>query len=77
MNFESHFNSYLQKAFLKAPLPAQKLLRKALFYSLKAKASHFRPKLCFAASKALSQNPKKILPWAIAIEIDTHWKFNP
>ena len=69
MNFESHFNSYLQKAFLKAPLPAQKLLRKALFYSLKAKASRFRPQLCFATTQALEQNPKKILPWAIAIEM--------
>ena len=69
MNFESHFNSYLQKAFLTAPLPAQKLLRKALFYSLKAKASRFRPRLCFATAKALGQNSQKILPWAISIEM--------
>ena len=69
MNFETHFNSYLEKTFLKAPLPAQKLLKKALFYSLKGKASRFRPKLCFATAKALNENPKKILPWAIAIEM--------
>ncbi|MCZ0931566.1 MAG: polyprenyl synthetase family protein [Oligoflexia bacterium] len=69
MSFESHFNSYLQKAFLKTPSPAQKLLKKALLYSLQAKASRFRPQLCFAATKALGQNPKKILPWAIAIEM--------
>ena len=69
MNFESHFNSYLQKTFLKAPLPAQKLLRKALLYSLQAKASRFRPQLCFAAAQALGENQKKILPWAVAIEM--------
>ena len=69
MNFETHFNSYLQKAFLKAPLPAQKLLKKSLLYSLKAKASRFRPQLCFATTQALGENPKKILPWAIAIEM--------
>ena len=69
MNFESHFNSYLQKAFFKAPFPAQKLLKKALFYSLKAKASRFRPHLCFSATQALGHNPKKALPWAIAIEM--------
>ena len=69
MNFESHFNSYLQKAFSKAPLPAQKLLRKSLFYSLKAKAGRFRPQLCFATTQALGESPKKILPWAIAVEM--------
>ncbi|MDE0091805.1 MAG: polyprenyl synthetase family protein [Oligoflexia bacterium] len=69
MNFESHFNSYLQKAFLKAPLPAQKLLKKSLLYSLKAKAGRFRPQLCCAATQSLGENPKKILPWAIAIEM--------
>ena len=69
MNFESHFNSYLQKAFLKASLPAQKLLKKSLLYSLKAKASRFRPQLCFATTQSLGENPKKILPWAMAIEL--------
>ena len=69
MNFESHFNSYLQKIFLKADLPAQKLLKKSLLYSLKAKASRFRPQLCFAATQALGESPRRILPWAIAIEM--------
>ena len=69
MNFEAHFNSYLQKAFLSTPLPAQKLLKKSLFYSLKAKASRFRPQLCFATSQSLGKSPEKILPWAIAIEM--------
>lgn len=69
MDFDSYFKSYLEKHFLKAKEPAQKLLRKALFYSLLGKASRFRPKLCFATTKALNQNPKKILPWAMAIEM--------
>ena len=69
LNFEFSFNSYLEKAFLKAPLPAQKLLRKSLFYSLKAKASRFRPGLCFATTELLGEDPKKILPWAIALEM--------
>ena len=69
MDFESQFNSYLQKTFSKTPLPAQKLLKKSLFYSLKGKASRFRPQLCFATTTALRQNPRKILPWAIAIEM--------
>ena len=69
MNFESYFNSYLQKAFLKVPYLSQKLLKKSLLYSLKAKASRFRPQLCFATTHALGHNPKKILPWAIAVEM--------
>ncbi|MCY4321183.1 MAG: polyprenyl synthetase family protein [Bdellovibrionaceae bacterium] len=69
MNFESHFNSYLKKTFLKSAYPTQKLLKKSLLYSLKAKASRFRPQLCFASTEALGQNPRKILPWAIAIEM--------
>ncbi len=69
MDFESSFKSHLKKRFEKAPYPTQKLLRKALFYSLFSKASRFRPKLCFATAKALNQDPKKILPWAIAIEM--------
>ena len=69
MDFESSFKSYLKKAFLKAPYPAQKILKQSLFYSLLSKASRFRPKLCFATTQALGQNPKQILPWAIAIEM--------
>ena len=69
MNFESSFKSHLKSHFLKASYPPQKQLRKSLFYTLFAKASRFRPQLCFATTKALGQNQKKILPWAIAIEM--------
>lgn len=69
MNFESSFKSYLEKQFLKAPYPAQKLLRRSVFFSLISKASRFRPQLCFATAKALGQEPQKILPWAMAVEI--------
>ena len=58
-----------KKLFSKTPLPAQKLLKKSLFYSLNGKASRFRPQLCFATTQTLDENPKKILPWAIAIEM--------
>ena len=69
MNFESSFKSYLKKHFFQASQPAQKLLRRSLFYTLLSKASRFRPRLSFATAQALRQNPKKILPWAIAIEM--------
>lgn len=69
MNFESLFKKHLENHFSTAPFPAQKLLRKSLFYSLKAPAGRFRPQLCFAVTKALGQNPKRILPWAIALEM--------
>ena len=69
MNFDSAFKTYLKQHFLSASGSSQKLLRESLFYSLIAKAGRFRPKLCFAATKALGQNPKKILPWAIAVEM--------
>ena len=69
MNFESSFKSHLRKHFVKTTDPAQNKLRQSLFYTLFAKASRFRPKLGFATTKALGQDPKKILPWAIAIEM--------
>ena len=69
MDFESSFKAYLDKRFLKAPSPSQRLLKKAVFYSLFTKASRFRPRLCFATAKVLGQEPEKILPWAIAIEM--------
>ena len=69
MSFESSFKSYLRKHFLKTTDPAQNQLRQSLLYTLLAKASRFRPKLCFATAKALGQNSEKILPWAIAIEM--------
>ena len=69
MSFESSFKNYLRKHFSKTTDPTRNQLRKSLFYTLLAKASQFRPRLCFAAAKALDQNPKTILPWAIAIEM--------
>ena len=69
MDFESSFKQHLKKHFAQADHPAQKLLKRSLFHTLFAKASRFRPQLCFAATKALGQKPKKILPWAIAIEM--------
>ena len=69
MNFESSFKNHLKKHFLKTADPAQNQLRKSLFYTLFAKASRFRPQLCFATTKALGQNPEKIFPWAMAIEM--------
>ena len=69
MDFESLFKSHLKNQFLQAPYLPQKKLRQSLFYTLFAKASRFRPKLCFAATRALNQNPKKILPWAMAMEM--------
>lgn len=69
MEFNSLFYQHLQKIFPKAQTPAQKILHKSLFYSLKGKASRFRPQLCFETTKVLGEKPKKILPWAIAIEM--------
>ena len=69
MDFDSAFKSYLKNCFLKADWPAQKSLRKSLFYSLFGKSSRFRPKLCFASAKALGKKPKDILPWAMAMEM--------
>ena len=69
MDFESSFKSYLKKHFFKAAQPIQKLLRRSLFYTLLSQASRFRPRLCFATAQALRQDPKQILPWAIAIEM--------
>lgn len=69
MNFESVFKNHLEKQFSNVSDPAWKLLRKSLFYSLTSRASRFRPRLCFETTKALGQNPKKILPWAMAIEM--------
>ena len=69
MDFDFHFKNHLKKYFLKAPFPAQKLLKKALFYTLFAKSSRFRPKLCFGTAKALGKQPKSILPWSIAVEM--------
>ena len=69
MDFDSAFKAYLKQHFLNADSSSQRFLRKSLFYSLTAEAGRFRPKLCFAATKALGENPKKILPWAIAIEM--------
>lgn len=69
MKFETHFKAYLKKKFSKAKEPAEKLLQGSVLYSLLGKASRFRPQLCFATAKALNQQPKKILPWAMAIEM--------
>lgn len=69
MDFNSSFKKHLKNHFFKAKFPAQKTLKKALFYTLFAKSSEFRSKLCFATAKVLGKEPKKILPWAIAIEM--------
>ena len=70
MKFEPYFYKYLEKAFAsRAELYPQKLLKAAMYYSLKSKASRFRPQLCFATAQILGKNPKQILPWAIAIEM--------
>lgn len=67
--FQSELQKHLKKKFSKADKPAQKLLKKALLYTFKGKAGYFRPRLCFAATKFLGQNPKQILPWALALEM--------
>ena len=69
MNFESSFKKYLNQHFTKTGHSAQKSLRESLFYTSLSKAGRFRPRLCFAATKALGQEPAKILPWSIAIEM--------
>lgn len=69
MNFEAHFRASLKKQFPDSKEPAQKLLKRSLLHSLLAKASRFRPQLCLAVTKVLKQNPKRILPYAVAIEM--------
>ncbi|MBC6415235.1 MAG: polyprenyl synthetase family protein [Bdellovibrionales bacterium] len=69
INFERELQKHLQKKFSKAPRTAQRILKKSIFYTFKGKSSHFRPRLCFATTKILGQNPKKILPWALALEM--------
>lgn len=69
MDFESLFKQQLKKSFLKANQPEQKTLRQSLFYTLLAKASRFRPKLCFAVTKTLGKKPEAILPWAMTMEM--------
>ena len=81
MNFEFEIQKYFRKTFLinpsktslstqkTTPDPAQKLLKKAILYSFKGKASHFRPRLCFETAKTLGHKSSQILPWAIALEM--------
>ena len=81
MNFEFEIQKYFRKIFLTSPsktslstqktalAPAQKLLKKAILYSFKGKASHFRPRLCFETAKTLGHKSSQILPWAIALEM--------
>ena len=69
MNFESYFYEYLETAFSGVSLQPQKLLKEAMYYSLKSKASRFRPRLCFATAKNLGKRPEQILAWAIALEM--------
>lgn len=81
MNFELEIQKYFRKTFLTSPSknslsnqkitlsPAQKLLKKAILYSFKGKASHFRPRLCFEAAKTLGHKSSQILPWAAALEM--------
>ena len=81
MNFELEIQKHFRKAFLTSPsktslstqkttlAPAQKLLKKAILYSFKGKASHFRPRLCFETAKTLGHKSSQILPWAIALEM--------
>lgn len=75
---QKHFNQAFSKPGFKFfqeknkvnPLsPAQKLLKKALLYSFKGKASLFRPRLCFEATKVLGRPVADILPWAMALEM--------
>ena len=81
MNFEYEIERYLKKTFSKFSqshcnsnkksglISGQKLLKKALFYSFKGKASRFRPRLCFETAQVLGYGSKQILPWAIALEM--------
>ena len=67
--FEQAFKKYVENYFPKTKEPAQNLLRRSLLYSLLGKASRFRPGLSIATAKILNQNPKKIFPWAMLVEI--------
>ncbi|MFC1511398.1 polyprenyl synthetase family protein [Candidatus Margulisiibacteriota bacterium] len=50
-------------------LPRNGKLAQAMRYSVFAGGKRFRPRLCFAAAKALGKNPRKVLPIACAIEL--------
>ena len=67
MQFETYFKNHFEKRCISTTKQG-KLLKKALFYSLIGPASRFRPRLCIEITKLLGQNPRKILPWASAIE---------
>ena len=82
LEIQKHFNKAFFKVGHKESFPkafrklsskvshsAQKLLKKAMLYSFKGRASHFRPRLCFETAKTLGHKPAEILPWAIALEM--------
>lgn len=60
-----HFKNHLAK--IKPPLPQE--FKRALCHTLFAPSSFFRSYLSWLTAKHLKQNPKKIFPWAMAIEM--------
>ena len=66
--FEKYIKDYCKKNFSSQD-NTQKILKKSIEYTLLAKASRFRALLSMATARLLKQNEKKILPWALSVEM--------
>ena len=71
--FEKYFKAHLKQlfdiSFLKPKSLNETSLKKSCLYTLSTPSSYFRSLLAIETTKYLNQDPKKIFPWAMAIEI--------
>jgi len=70
-HFTGHFQKYSEKYFsnLYSKRPEIKILWDSLKYSFESGGKRFRPFLCYLVATTYKQNPDKILPYALAVEM--------
>ncbi|MBE8222274.1 MAG: hypothetical protein HAW60_06055, partial [Bdellovibrionales bacterium] len=68
-NVDKKQNSIQKDSFLHKNTSAQILLSESISYTLLSKTKRFRPLLIIYTAKSLGLDYKKVLPWALAIEM--------
>lgn len=69
--FESYLAQYLNEQLTQdlGSQPSLVRLAEASSYSLKNGGKRFRPLICLSLAEAFGVHPKRILPWALAVEL--------
>lgn len=67
--FESYQNTQSERLFGATLKVSSEVIAKAINYSLNSKGKRFRPMLSMLVAQDFGAHPKRVLPWALAIEM--------